>query len=146
MVSVRVEGERVVAATREEVFAALTDPEVVAETIPFVERCDVRDGDHWALVVKPPLPLARSLRLAFEVVEKRPPAFARLHAAGGGLAGGAEVDSSFELEQRQGGTLVRFRADLSFRGALAPAERLLEPVAQRQAERTLDAIERRVGG
>ena len=35
-------------------------------------------------------------------------------------------------------------AELQFRGALAPVERMLEPLAQRQAERTLDAIEQHV--
>jgi carbon monoxide dehydrogenase subunit G len=58
--------------------------------------------------------------------------------------GGADVTSSFDLTEEGTRTRVRFHAELQFRGALAPAERLLEPVAQRQAERTLDAIERHV--
>ena len=142
--TVRIEGERIVEAPRERVFAALTDPEVVMQTVPLVERLETHDADHWDVVVKVPLPLAKPLRLAFEVVEKRPPEHARLHSEGGGLMGGASVDSTFDLDERPGGTLVRFRAELSFRGALAPAEKLLEPAAQRQAERTLDAIEQRV--
>src|SRR3954471_7309064 len=142
--SVRIEGERVIDAPREEVFAALTNPEVVAQTVPLVESFTVKDADHWDMVVKVPLPMARPLKLAFEVVERRPPDHAQLRSSGGGLMGGADVVSSFDLSEAPGGTLVRFRADLSFRGALAPAELLLEPIAQRQAEKTLDAIERSV--
>ncbi len=142
--SVRVEGERVVEATRDEVFAALTDPSVVVQTVPLVESYEAHDADHWDVVVKPPLPLSKPLKLSFEVVEKRPPEFARLHSKGGGPMGGATVESSFRLTEAPGGTLVRFVAELSFHGMLAPAERLLEPVAQRQAEKTLDAIEQRV--
>ena len=142
--SVRIEGERLVDAPRERVFQALTDPEVVAATVPMVERVDVRDPEHWDLVVKVPLPMAPTLKLSFAVVEKQQPEWARLHATGGGLMGGATVDSRFDLAAEGEKTRIRFTADLQFRGALAPAERLLEGSAQRQAERTLDAIERSV--
>jgi carbon monoxide dehydrogenase subunit G len=142
--SVRIEGERVIDAPRERVFAALTDPEVVAQTVPLVERFEVIDAEHWEMVIRVPLPMARPITLAFEVVEKRAPEYARLRSSGGGLLGGADVDSSFDLTEDPGGTRVRFHAELRFRGALAPAERLLEPIAQRQAARTLDAIERSI--
>jgi carbon monoxide dehydrogenase subunit G len=143
--AVRIEGERIIDATREQVFEALTDPEVVAQTVPLVESWNASDADHWDMVVRVPLPLAKSLKLSFHVVERRPPEHARLRASGGGLLGGADVESRFDLTDEGGGrTRVKFVAELEFRGALAPAERLLEPVAQRQAEKTLDAIERRV--
>jgi carbon monoxide dehydrogenase subunit G len=133
----------VIDAPREQVFAALTDPEVVAQTVPLVESFEVIDADHWTMIVRVPLPLAKPLELSFAVVEKRPPDFARLSSSGGGLMGGASVESSFELSDAPGGTLVRIHAELTFRGLLAPAERLLEPLAHRQAEKTLDAIERK---
>src|SRR4051812_25448811 len=142
--SVRIEGERVIEAPREQVYAALTDPEVVAQTVPLVESFDVKDADHWDMVVRVPLPMAKTLKLSFEVVERRPHEHAGLRAKGGSMIAGASVESRFDLSDAPGGTLVRFKADLSFRGALAPAERLLEPIAQRQAEKTLDAIERSV--
>jgi carbon monoxide dehydrogenase subunit G len=143
--TVRIEGERHIDAPRERVFAALTDPAVVAETIPFVERWETTGADSWRLVVKPPLPLSPALPLDFRIVESRPPGHAKLRAKGGRLGSGAEVESSFELvEQEGGGTLVRFHAELAFTGMLAPAERLLEPIAERQAQKTLAAIERHV--
>src|SRR4051812_17026285 len=142
--SVRIEGERLIDAPRERVYEALTNPEVVAATVPMVERVDVRDAEHWDLVVKVPLPMAPTLKLSVSVVEKQRPERARLHATGGGFVGGSTVDSKFELAAEGSKTRIHFVADLEFRGALAPAERLLEPTAQRQAERTLDAIERSV--
>ncbi len=142
--TVRIEGERVIDAPRERVFEALTDPEVVAATVPLVESWEARDADHWDMVVRVPLPLAPVLKLSFAVVERRQPEYARLKSSGGGLLGGADVESRFELTEEGSRTRVRFVAELRFRGALAPVERMLEPVAQRQAERTLDAIEQRV--
>ena len=143
--SVRVQGERVIEAPREQVFASLTDPDVVAQTMPLVEETKVIDANRWETTIRVPLPMAKTLKLAFEVVDKQPPEHARLRAKGGVMLGGADVDSSFDLSDAPGGTLVRFTAEISFRGALGPAEKLLEPIAQRQAEKTLDAIEQRVG-
>jgi carbon monoxide dehydrogenase subunit G len=145
-VSVRVEGERFIEAPRERVFAALTDPATVLGTVPLVERFDRKDEDHWDVVFKIPLPMMPSLKLSFEVLEKRPPEHAKLRAKGGSMVGGADVISSFDLKEQSGGTLVRFHAEMAFRGALAPLEKMLEPVAQRQSQRTLDAIERKAGG
>ena len=141
--SVRIQGERQIDAPREHVYATLTDPAVVAATIPLVERYEQRDADHWTVVVKIPLPLSPTVPIEFEVVEKRPPEYARLRAAGGKFGGSVDVVSRFELSESGSGTLVRFQAELSFHGTLAPVEKMLEPVAQRQAEKTLDAIEQR---
>jgi carbon monoxide dehydrogenase subunit G len=146
-VSVRINGERQIDAPRERVFAALTDPEVVMKTVPLVERCDVKDADHWDVIVKVPMPLAPSLKLSFEVLERRPPDHAKLSAAGGaGMVGGADVVSTFDLTEQAGGTLVRFAAEITFNGALAGLDKMLEPVAKRQSEKTLDAIEQRSRG
>lgn len=144
--SVRINGERHIEAPREQVYAALTDPAVVMKTVPLVERYDVKDADHWDVVVKVPMPLAPTLTLSFEVVEKRPPEHAKLRSHGGGMIGGADVVSTFDLTEQAGGTLLRFHAEISFRGALSGLERMLEPVAKRQSEKTLDAIEQRAGG
>jgi carbon monoxide dehydrogenase subunit G len=142
-VSVRINGERHIDAPRERVYAALTDPAVVMKTVPLVERYEVKDADHWDVVVKVPMPLAPALKLSFEVLERRPPEHAKLAAGGGGMVGGADVVSTFDLVEQAGGTLVRFHAEISFRGALSGLEKMLEPVAHRQTEKTLDAIEQR---
>ena len=143
--TVRINGERHVDAPRERVYAALTDPKVVMATVPLVERYEVKDADHWDVVVKVPMPLAPALTLSFEVVEKRPPEHAKLRSSGGGMIGGADVVSTFDLTEQAGGTLVRFHAELTVRGALSGLERMLEPVAKRQSEKTLDAIEQHAG-
>ena len=89
-----VSGERRFEAPRERVFALLVDPEVIAAAMPAVREVDVADADHWQATVKPPFPLAPSITIRFEVVERRPPAHASLRAHGGG----ADVRSTFELE------------------------------------------------
>lgn len=141
----RIEGERSFAASREEVFAALTDPAVIAGALPGVRGWDASDPDRWTIELRLPLPLAPSLQLNVEVVERRLPERARLRGAGGGRGGGARVDSSFDLERAGEGTLMRWAAEVELSGALgALAGGVVGPVARRQAERMLDAIAARV--
>jgi carbon monoxide dehydrogenase subunit G len=134
-----VEGERRFGAPPERVFAVLTDPDVIASAVPTVRGHTVVDRDHWRAKVKPPLPLAPSVTIHFEVLERREPEHAALHAHGGG----ADVTSRFDLVADGGETLMRWRTELRLSGVLGRfSGHGLDAVAQRQAARTLDAVER----
>jgi carbon monoxide dehydrogenase subunit G len=134
-----VEGQRYFAAPPERVFALLTDPDVVASAVPAARSHTVIDDDHWHAKVKPPIPLAPCITIRFEVLDRRPPEHAAMHAHGGG----ADVTSTFDLAPEADGTRMRWRTEIRLSGVLA---RLggpgLEAVAERQAARTLDAVER----
>jgi carbon monoxide dehydrogenase subunit G len=133
-----VEGERRFAAPPERVFELLTSPDVIASAIPAVRGHEVLDADHWNAKVKPPLPLAPTVTIRFEVLERRPPEHAALHAHGGG----ADVTSRFDLSADGESTLMRWRTELHLGGVLG---RVVGPglhaIAERQAVRTLDAVE-----
>ncbi|MDX6475658.1 MAG: uncharacterized protein QOH95_1169 [Gaiellaceae bacterium] len=134
-----VEGQRRFAAPPERVFALLTDPDVVASAMPAVRGHTVVDADHWHAKVKPPLPFAPSITIRFEVLDRRPPEHAALHAHGGG----ADVTSTFDLVADGEGTLMHWQTEIKLSGLLARfAGPGLDGVAKRQAARTLDAVER----
>ncbi len=133
------EGQRRFAAPPERVFELLTAPDVIASAIPAVRGHRVLDADHWEAKVRPPLPLAPGVTIRFEVLERRPPEHAALRAHGAG----ADVTSRFDLSAVDGGTLMRWQTELHLTGLLS---RLgghgLEGMAENQAARTLDAVER----
>ena len=134
-----VTGERQFAASRERVFALLVDPDVVCSAIPAVRSHRVVDDDHFEAKVKVPLPLSPSITIRFEILERRPPEHARLRAHGGG----ADVRSTFDLEEQDGGTLMHWRAEFDVAGLLGRVVgHRLDALAARQANRTLDAVER----
>jgi carbon monoxide dehydrogenase subunit G len=136
-----VEGSRRFEAPRERVFELLTSPDVVAAALPAVRSHTVVDHDHWLAKVKPPLPLAPTLTIRFEVLERRPPEHAELHAHGGG----ADVRSTFDLAEDGGSTVMRWRTDLRLGGVLGRfAGPGIDAIAMRQAERTLDEVTRRL--
>jgi carbon monoxide dehydrogenase subunit G len=134
-----VTGERRFDAPPERVYELLTDPEVVVSAIPAVRDHRIVDERHWEARVKLPVPLAPKLTVRFEVLDTRPSEHASLRAHGGG----ADVASTFELVGDDRGTEMTWRAEIRLSGAL---DRLvgggLDSVARRQAERTLDAVER----
>lgn len=134
-----VEGQRRFEAPPERVFELLTSPDVIASAIPAVRGYSVSDADHWQAKVKPPLPLAPAVTIRFEVLERRPPEHAALHAHGGG----ADVTSRFDLAADGDGTVMTWRTDLHLSGLLDRfAGHGLDAIAERQATRTLDAVER----
>jgi carbon monoxide dehydrogenase subunit G len=136
-----VAGTRVFDAPRERVFELLTSPDVIAAAIPAVRSHRVVDADHWEARVKPPLPLAPAVTIRFHVLERRPPEHAHVRARGGG----ADVVSTFELDDADGSTLMHWRTELQLGGVLARlAGPGLDAVARRQAERTLEEIRRRL--
>jgi carbon monoxide dehydrogenase subunit G len=134
-----VTGERRFAAPRERVYTLLIDPDVVCSAIPAVRSHRVVDADHFEAKVKAPVPLAPSITIRFEILERRPVEHAAVRARGGG----AHVTSTFDLVEDGGATLMRWQARFELAGIVG---RLvgggLDGVAARQAARTLDAVER----
>lgn len=134
-----VQGERRFAAPPDRVFEVLTDPDVIASAIPAVRSHSIIDVDHWLAKVRAPLPFAPTLTVRFEVLERRAPEHAALHAHGAGV----DCTSTFELAGDDEGTTMRWETELHLHGFLArfggPG---LHSVAQHQAVRTLDAVER----
>jgi carbon monoxide dehydrogenase subunit G len=138
------EGTREFAAPREEVYEALTDPELVAGAIPALESLTVADHEHWTATVK--LPIAPRLKVAFEVLDRRPPEHARLYAHGKNFGSTASVDTSFDLAQNGNEkTAMRYSAEFKLSGLLGRiGEPALRPIAERQIARLFTAVDRRV--
>jgi carbon monoxide dehydrogenase subunit G len=134
-----VRGERRFAAPPARVYDVLTDADVIASAIPAVRSHRVIDADHWEAKVKPPLQFAPIVTIRFEVLDRRPGEHAALHAHGAG----ADVTSTFELAADGDGTLMRWQTEIHLSGLLNRfAGGGLDAVSQRQANRTLDAVER----
>jgi carbon monoxide dehydrogenase subunit G len=134
-----VQGERQFAAPRERVFELLLDPNVVCSAIPAVRSHRIVDSNHFEAKVKVPLPLSPSVTVKFEILERRPDEHARLRAHGGG----ADVQSTFDLAEQDGSTLMHWQAEFDVVGVVGRViGHRLDSVAAKQANRTLDAVER----
>lgn len=141
--NVRLDGAHSFDASREAVFDALTDPELVVETMPGVEELELLDRDHWTAHVK--LSIAPRVKMQFEVQERRFPEHARLYAHGKSFGAGITLDTEFDLAGTNGRTEMRYVARFSLGGMLGRlGEPTLQPIASRQIRKLLAAVERRV--
>src|SRR6185295_12860743 len=116
----KVSGERQFEAPRATVWEVLNDPAQMAKTMPGVESFDIQDDRHWRAHVKIPLGLG-GLRMSidFEKMEEREPEFAKLHAKGNGVGAIMNMDTSFNLSEADGGTNMRWEADVHILGPVA---------------------------
>jgi carbon monoxide dehydrogenase subunit G len=143
---VHIEGVKRFVAPRERVWDALVDPELLADFLPGVQSLDVYDDAHWAALVRlPHSPV--SLTVDFELRERVRPDRALLEARGKRFGAALTAHTSFDLAQDgDSGTEMAWGAEIEFGGALKHITPMLRPVAQQQAERFLDRLDRRLSG
>ena len=144
----KVEGEKRFEAPREAVWRVLNSPESMAKTMPGVESFDVHDERHWTANVKIPLGLGGlRMKVNFEKLEEREPEFARLAAKGEGVGAIMNMQTSFELAEEDGGTLMKWAADVSIAGPVGSmGQRVLQPIINQQVGNVLRSLEQQVEG
>jgi carbon monoxide dehydrogenase subunit G len=136
-------GTREFAAPRERVWDLLVDPHVLADFLPGLESLQVADPTHWSACMRMPRSPV-TVTLDFELTEHTAPEHALLEARGKKLGASVEVRTAFDLTDAAGATAMAWSADVALGGMLGKLEPGLRPVAQQQAERFLDGLDRRL--
>ena len=142
----KVAGERQFDAPLATVWEVLNDPAQMARTMPGVESFDIQDDKHWRAHVKVPLGLG-GLRMSidFEKTDERAPEFAKLHAKGNGVGAIMNMDTSFQLSESGGGTMMQWEADVHILGPVASmGQRVLQPIVNQQVTQVLGALDKQV--
>lgn len=142
----RVEGEKRFEAPRETVWKVLNSPESMAATMPGVEGFDVHDEKHWTANVKIPLGLGGlRMKINFEKIEEREPEFAQLSAKGEGVGAIMNMQTSFELAEADGGTTMKWAADVAIAGPVGSmGQRVLQPIVNQQVGNVLRSLEKQI--
>jgi carbon monoxide dehydrogenase subunit G len=117
----RFTGERNVAASADEVWSALHDPDVLRRTIPGCrDLTPVGAGDYSATLGVQVGPLSDTYRGLFSVVGHLPTSTIRVHVEGRGRAGRLELDLQVALAAACGGsTYLRYDASAQVSGLVA---------------------------
>jgi carbon monoxide dehydrogenase subunit G len=142
----RVEGEKRFEAPRATVWRVLNSPESMAKTMPGVESFDVHDDRHWTANVKIPLGLGGlRMKIDFEKLVEREPEYAELSAKGQGVGAIMNMQTSFELAEADGGTNMKWAADVSIAGPVGSmGQRVLQPIVNQQVGNVLRSLEQQV--
>ena len=142
----KVEGSRTFDAPVATVWEVLNDPSRMAKTMPGVESFEIADEKHWSAKVKIPLGLGGlQMKIAFEVTDERPPAYAKLLAKGQGVGALMNMETQFHLAEAGEATDMRWEADVKIAGPVgAMGMRVLQPIVNQQVKNVLAALEKQV--
>jgi carbon monoxide dehydrogenase subunit G len=143
---VNVSGERSFAAPREAVWRVLNDPAAMAKTMPGVESFDVHDVQNWTANIKIPLGLGGlRMKVDMQKVEEREPEHAALKIKGNGVGAMLSMQTSFDLSEADGGTLMKWAAEVRIAGPVGSmGQRVLQPIVNQQVSHVLNALDREV--
>jgi carbon monoxide dehydrogenase subunit G len=141
-----VSGERQFDAPRSAVWAVVNDPASMAKTMPGVESFDVHDDKRWTANVKIPLGLGGlKMKIDMDKTEERELEFAKLHVKGQGVGAMLNMLTSFELSDAEGGTLMKWAADVKLAGPVGSmGQRVLQPIVNQQVQHVLKALDTQV--
>jgi carbon monoxide dehydrogenase subunit G len=141
-----VSGERTFAAPRDAVWKVLNDPASMAKTMPGVESFDVHDEKRWTANVKIPLGLGGlKMKIDMEKIEETAPEHAALHIKGNGVGAMLNMQTSFDLAEVDGGTVMKWAADVKLAGPVGSmGQRVLQPIVNQQVAHVLTALDREV--
>jgi uncharacterized protein len=120
----------------ERLFAALTDLDELAATIPDVVSSERIDERTLHCIVRPGFSFLRgTLRLAIKIVDSQLPQLARMTIAADGIGTHITVDSQLHIEAADGGSKLDWTASVvELKGLVATVSR---PLISAAAERTI---------
>ena len=115
-----ISGEYRIDASREAVWAALNDPEMLRRCIPGCESLEqVSDAEFAADVTSVIGPVRAKFKTRLKLEDLDPPLSYRLVGESKAAAGFGKGSALVRLEEREGGTLLRYDADFKVGGKLA---------------------------
>jgi hypothetical protein len=140
---VNLDGSAVLSATPEQVWSVITDPAVLARTIPGCESLQQVGEDSYTMVVSAGVGAIRG-KYAGEVklADLNRPTSYVMHASGSGGPGSVRATVPISLEAVDGGTKLTYSAEAVVGGAVAGVgQRMITGVAKRMAGQFFSAID-----
>ncbi|MGE0062364.1 MAG: carbon monoxide dehydrogenase subunit G [Xanthobacteraceae bacterium] len=130
-------GEYQLAASREKVWAALNDAEVLKRCIPGCEELNkVSDTEFQAVATQKIGPVKARFKGKVNLTDLDPPNGYRIVGEGdGGIAGFAKGGATVALVDKDGGTLLTYNVEAQIGGKLAQlGQRLVNGAAKKVAD------------
>lgn len=113
-------GEYQIAAPREAVWAALNDPDILAQCIPGCESLEQTGDNTFAARVTAAVgPVKAKFNTKLSLEDLNPPESYRLVGESKAAAGFGKGSADVRLEENDGGTLLHYSADFKVGGKLA---------------------------
>ena len=133
-------------APRERVFAALVEPEVLKRAIPGCESLEKIGENVYTAILKAGVgPIKGTFKGEVRLEDMRPPEHYRIVVQGKGAVGFAKGSADFDLEEKDGGTLIRYSGEMQIGGAIAGVgQRMIQGAAKMMASQFFAKLEEEV--
>jgi len=138
------EGEFEITRSREETFAFLADTQKFAPCLPTFESLEMEDDESATVKIKIGIGKIRGIATINLVLEEsESPTRARYSGKGSVMGSAFNLIAGFDLEEINGGTLVKWSGELKMFGKLvALAGGLIKPIAKKDIKRLIDALQK----
>ena len=130
-------GEKIISASRQEVWDALNNPDQLLKAIPGAQAVEKTDEENLTATVKTKIgPISAKFSGKIKLSEINPPSSYTLTGEGsGGAAGFAKGEAKVSLEDHNDGTLLKYSVSASVGGKLAQiGQRLIDTAANKLAD------------
>ncbi len=133
-------------APRERVYAALVEPEVLRRAIPGCESLEKIGEDTYSATLKAGIgSIKGTFKGEVRLEDKRPPEHYRIVVEGKGAVGFAKGSADFDLEDKDGGTLIKYSGEMQTGGTIAAVgQRMIQGAAKSMAAKFFAALEAEV--
>ena len=146
--TMKIEGTYQIHASRERVFNALIDPEVLQRCIPGCESLEKTGEDEYAATMKAGVgPVKGTFKGNVHLQDLRPPEHYKLVMSGKGGPGFVKGTAIFDLEQVDASTMIKYSGEMQVGGIIAGVgQRMIEAAAKMMAGKFFAGLERELSG
>jgi len=139
----KIEGTQELRAPRESVYAGLIDPEVLRRCIPGCESLEKIDEDTYAATLKAGIGAIKgTFKGNVKLEDMRAPEHYRIVVEGKGGPGFVKGSGDFDLEEKDGETLIKYAGEMQVGGTIAGVgQRMIQAAAKMMASRFFKALE-----
>ena len=144
----KIESTQELHASRNRVYSALTDPEVLRRCIPGCESLEKTAEDTYSATLKAGVgSIKGTFKGEVRLEDMRPPEHYRIVVEGKGAIGFAKGSADFDLEEKDGLTVIKYSGELQIGGTIAGVgQRMIQGAAKMMASRFFTALEAEVKG
>lgn len=142
----KIEGQHMVPAPREQVWTALNDPQVLTKITPGLKALKPKGPDAYDATIELAVgPVKGAYQGTAQITDKSAPERMTLVVEGGGRPGTIKATGALTLDAQGEGTLVRYTADAQVTGVLlSVGHRLIPGVARQLAGEFFKGLAREV--